>query len=110
VLDAWWTERVPASFRFEVPAGAVQRLSGRRPQPEEDRMRLFAMLQGTIDLLRAGGVIGEVRPRPLGDTQRMADRCVVLSPGQPETASPGEGTISMSALFDVTAVEGSRLE
>jgi hypothetical protein len=110
VLDAWWIERVPALFRFEVPAGAVQRQAGRRPQPEEDRMRLFSMLQSTVDLLRAGGVVGEVRARPLGETQHMSDRCVVLSPGQPETASPGEGSISMSALFDVTAVEGSRLE
>jgi hypothetical protein len=109
VLDAWWTEQVPASFRFEVPAGAVQRAAGRRPDPEQDRARLFAMLSQTIDQLRAAAVVGEVRARPLVEVQRMSDRCAAPGNVQREVASPGEDRAALGALFDLTALEGARL-
>jgi hypothetical protein len=89
VLDLWWDEPQPATFRFDLPAGAVRRVAGERSDPERDRVRLFALLQETVDLLRAAAVDGQVRPRPLGDAQPMHDRCRVLTPDTREPASPG---------------------
>ncbi len=111
VLDLWWDEPQPASFRFDLPAGAVRRVAGESEDPERDKLRLFALLQETVDLLRAAAVDGQVRARPLGDSQPMSDRCVVLTPSAQEQASPGVDVLAaMSALFDLTHFDSSRIE
>jgi hypothetical protein len=116
VLDAFWNERVPATFRFDIPAGVVRRDADplhRRSASEHEqlRVRLFALLAETVDLLRAAAVDGQVRARSLEDQQRMSDRCTILGAQQQEQASSGVDVLAaLSALFDVTATDGSRME
>lgn len=111
VLDVWWAEARPATFRFEIPAGVVRREAGDHSLFEVDHGRLFALMQQTVDLLRAAAVHGEVLDRPLRERQRTVDRVVVLRPDQGrETARSSDALVALSALFDTTAIDGARFE
>ena len=112
VLDCWWDEREPASFRFDVPAGAVRRDADDPDAPELERDHLFGLLQDTVDLLRAAAVRGEVRPRALADVQPAEDRGFVWSPHlEPEQTSSGEDALaSLGALFDLSGLDQSHIE
>lgn len=110
-LDLWWNEFAPAAFRFEVPSGAVRRTVEKRgDDPEGDRTRLFALMQETVEQLRAAAVDGRVAAMPFADQQRSYDRVVVPRDVQHEQGSPGDDRVGFAALFDVTAAEGSRFE
>ena len=111
-LDAWWNERTPASFRFDVPAGVVVRDPDRRTEPEDDRAELFRLMRRSVDQLRAAGVVGEVAEARLTDTQHSFDRAVVLSPiSTTEEASAGEESIvGISAQFDEVPRDRARFE
>jgi hypothetical protein len=108
-LDLWWDEDAAASFRFEIPAGVIRREANREGDLEADQTRLFALLQQTIDLLRAAAVDGRVVPRPLQETQTLEDRVRVLDPTHVRDEMRMESRLSgLSALFDQSAREGSR--
>jgi hypothetical protein len=107
VVDCWWNEEQPASFLFELPGGVVLRKAGANQDPDEDRVRLFALLQQTISLMRAAGVNGRVEPRPLRDAQRQRDLGRVLQPLVEETRME-DRLSALSALFDASANDGSR--
>lgn len=110
-LDLFWDEVTAASFRFEIPAGVVRRRLDRGGDREADRSRLFAMLQQTVELLRAAAVDGRVEPRPLGDVQRQSDRVRVFDPTRAREEMRVESRLSgLSALFDVSAIDGSRFD
>ena len=111
-LDAWWVERTPASFRFEVPAGAVTRQSGWRRDPQQDRTDLFRLMQETVGSLRGAAVAGEVRAMCLQESQSAMDRVAVLAPVHTtEEASSGEDRVSaFGARFDETARDRGRYE
>jgi hypothetical protein len=108
-LDLWWDEDAVATFRFEIPAGVIRREAAQTGDLETDRTRLFALLQQTIDLLRAAAVDGRVVPRPLRETQPLEDRVRVLDPTHIRDEMRMESRLSgLSALFDSSAMEGSR--
>ncbi len=111
-MDAWWVERTPATFRFEVPAGVVRREAGRRTAPEQDRADLFRLLQDTIERLKAAAVAASVEPRRLAETQRADDRLTVLAPtATTEDASAGQDElVATGARYDTTARDRSRFE
>jgi hypothetical protein len=117
VADLWWYEHRPAAFRFEIPAGALRRQTGLvATSPggaidalELDRERLFTLLQETVDRLSAAGVDGRVVAEPLRDAQRTASRGRAIGPERDETRTVST-LKAVSALFDVTATEGSRFE
>jgi hypothetical protein len=117
VADLWWHEHRPAAFRFEIPAGALRRRTGvvaTSPANaidalELDRERLFTLLQETVDRLSAAGVDGRVVSEPLRDAQRTASRGRAIGPARDEMR-PVSTLRAVSALFDVTAEEGSRFE
>jgi hypothetical protein len=111
-LDAWWVERTPASFRFDVPAGAVTRLPGRRPDPEADRADLFRLLQQSVDGLKGAAVVGEVRATRLTESQPATDRLAVLAPAfTTDEASAGEDRVAaFGARFDETPRDRGRFE
>jgi hypothetical protein len=111
-LDLWWDEAQAASFRIELPAGAVLRPRGRPGRdPETGRAQLFQLLQETVAELRAAGVDGQVAALPLSETQRLESRATLLSPIATQEVQPLESALSgVSALFDTSAVDGARLE
>jgi len=108
-LDVYWIEARPASFRFEIPAGIVTRDAAAPGNAHEDRVRLFALLQQTVDLMRAAGVEGRVEARPLREAQRSRDRLRVLPPVVGRDEMRMEARLSaLSALFDVGDIDRSR--
>jgi len=108
-LDLWWDEDIPARFLFEIPSAVVRRDARVDSDLEADRVRLFAVLQQTVSLLRAAGVDGRVEPRPLRDTQSMNDRVRILDPTLVSDEMRMDSRLSgLSALFDNNALEGSR--
>lgn len=111
-LDAWWVERAPASFRFHIPAGAVLRTRGARPEPEADRAALFRLMQDSLDRTRAAAVAGAVHADRLAETQRSEDRVAVLAPvATTEQASAGEDfVVATGARFDGSPRERARFE
>lgn len=117
VADLWWYEYRPAAFRFEIPAGALRRRTGPiATSPQDamdalalDRERLFTLLQETVDRLSAAGVDGRVVAEPLRDAQRNASRGRAIGPERDQTRQVST-LAAVSALFDVTATEGSRFE
>ncbi len=79
-LDLYWVERMPASFRFEVPTGVVLREEGSSCRKFlEQQAELFDLLGQTVALLKGAGVFGAVEGRPLRTTQLQADRVRVWS-------------------------------
>jgi hypothetical protein len=111
-LDLWWTERAPASFRIDIPAGVVLRPASRPGRDAEvERAQLFALLQDTVSDLRAAGVDGRVAPLPLCEEQRLTSRAVVMHPKYTqETQRLHSALAGLSALFDTTAIDGARFE
>jgi hypothetical protein len=111
-LDLWWEERAPAAFRVDIPAGVVLRPQSRPGRDAEtERAQLFALLQDTVDDLRAAGVDGRVAPLPLREEQRLASRAVVMHPKYTAETQRLESALSgLSALFDLTAIDGARFE
>ncbi|MBV7335203.1 hypothetical protein KFU94_44580 [Chloroflexi bacterium TSY] len=108
-LDLWWDEDSVASFRFEIPTGVIRRDAARSSDLDVDQSRLFALLQQTIDLLRAAAVDGCVVPRPLQEAQPLEDRVRVLDPTHIRDEMRIESRLSgLSALFDDSAKDGSR--
>jgi hypothetical protein len=108
-LDLWWDEDVPARFVFEIPCGVVRRDAHVDGDLEADRVRLFALLQQTVNLLRAAGVDGRVQARALNDSQVMKDRVRILDPTMISDEMRMESRLSgLSALFDTSALDGSR--
>lgn len=108
-LDLWWDEDTPARFHFEIPAGVIRRDTNSNSDLEADRTRLFALLQQTVNLLRAAAIDGRVLARPLRDMQKSSDRVRILDPTQVKDEMRMESRLSgLSALFDVSALEGSR--
>jgi hypothetical protein len=109
-LDLWWQERAPATFRVDIAAGTVLRNRSRPGRdPETQRAQLFALLEDTVDVLRAAGVDGKVAALPLRDEQRLASRATVLRPNK-ETQRMESALAGVSALFDTTAIDGARME
>lgn len=108
-VDLFWEERMPASFRFEVPAGVVRHtvaMPGDRPV---QRAALLGVLAQTIALLRAAGVDGRVVLKPLAETQRQRDRGRAINPFLPPDSQPSAARLAgVTALFDETATEGAR--
>lgn len=119
VADLWWRERTPATFRFAVPSAVAQRdvveafggTSSDVDDTERQVSRVFSLLEQSVDLLRAAGVDGGVERQRLRSRQRSADRVRVVPPqvGVEDTRASGR-LAAFSALFDVTASEGSRFE
>jgi hypothetical protein len=109
-VDLWWDEAQPAAFRFEIPAGAVLWRRPRTGARELDQERLLVLLRQTIAMLRAAGVDGDVLAVPLRERQGAEDRVRVWSPlvGQEEMRVEAR-LAAISALFDLTARDGSRL-
>jgi hypothetical protein len=108
-LDLWWDEDVPARFVFEIPSGVVRRDARVDSDLDADRVRLFALLQQTVNLLRAAGIDGRVEPRALSDSQEMNDRVRILDPTLISDEMRMESRLSgLSALFDSSALDGSR--
>jgi hypothetical protein len=108
-MDLWWEERMPASFRFEVPAGSVLREKG-IPHQEfiEQQNRLFKLLKQTVALLRGAGVCGTVEPRPLQTVQRLNDRGRVWTGAmEPEETRVESRLRAMSGLFDSRTLNDS---
>jgi|GEM_PF-2316014 len=70
---------------------------------------LFDLLQESLDLLRAAAVEGRVVPSPLRDTQLQRDQMRVINPDRLREEMRIESRLSgLSALFDISAEEGSR--
>lgn len=111
-LDLWWTERSPAAFRIEIPADVVRRKPTVPARDlDADRTRLFALLQDVVTDMKAAGVDGRIVPRPLREQQRLRSRATVVNPRSTHETQRLESTLSgVSALFDLTAVDGARLE
>ncbi|WP_428264579.1 hypothetical protein [Haliangium sp.] len=112
VADMWWRERRPASFRFELPAGAVRRPADDSITDDDrkrDTERLFTLLQETIDRLRAAAVDGQVVPIPLRERQRTASRGRAIGAAR-DQIRPSSTLAAVSALFDVSPADGSRFE
>lgn len=110
-LDLYWDESTPATFRFLIPAGIVRRETGQDVDAATERERLFVLMQDTLAALRAAGIDGRVEPRPFAETQRQADRVQVLDPTLlAETQPMGSRLAGLSALFDLSAVDGARFE
>ena len=108
-LDLWWEEARPASFRFEIPAGAVARKAAGGGDAHQDRERLFALLGQTVELMRAAGVEGRVEARPLRERQLQDDRGRAQPPVVGAEEMRMEARLSaLSALFDWNAMDGSR--
>ena len=113
-LDLFWEERMPASFRFEVPAGTVRHdtaVPGDTQGGDRDAQRIAVLdvLNETISLLRAAGVDGRVALAPLAETQRQRDRGRVVNPYLPPDSQPTAARLAgVTALFDETATEGAR--
>lgn len=109
-LDLFWTEAAPATFRFVVPAGVVRNEPSGTDRLAE-RAALDALMDGTVRLLRAGGVDGQVTFAPLRETQRQADLGRAINPRlPPDTQKPAQMRLAgVTALFDETAREGGRL-
>jgi hypothetical protein len=108
-LDLWWVENQPAAFRFEVPSGVVVRNLPASGDYYQDHLRLFALLQQTVDLMRAAGVDGRVVARPLRETQPQRDRGRPLEPILGQEQMRMESRLkALSALFDTNATDGSR--
>jgi hypothetical protein len=108
-LDVWWIESRPAAFRFEIPAGVVVRDASAMGDAHVDRLRLFALLQQTVDLMRAAGVQGRVDARPLRESQQQRDRATVLPPVIGRDEMRTEARLSaLSALFDMSDIDRSR--
>lgn len=108
-LDLWWVEAQPASFRFEVPAGVVTRNLPAAQDAHQDHLRLFSLLQQTVDLMRPAGVDGRVVPRPLREVQPQQDHGRPLPPVVGRESMGMESRLkALTALFDTSATEGSR--
>jgi hypothetical protein len=108
-MDFWWVEDEPANFRIEVPAGVVTRDADGAGDAHAERLGLFELLQNTVANVRAAGVDGRVEPRPLRGVQPQRDLVRVL----PAVIAREQLTMqdrlgALSAIFDVTAGEGSR--
>ncbi|MCC6717388.1 MAG: hypothetical protein IT555_05850 [Acetobacteraceae bacterium] len=108
-VDLFWEERMPASFRFEVPAGMVRHSIAVPGDRASQRDALLAVLVQTIALLRAAGVDGRVSLAPLAETQRQRDRGRAVNPFLPPDSQPTAVRLAgVTALFDATATEGAR--
>ena len=108
-IDAWWYEDTPASFRFDIPAGVVVRDADPIGSPEQDRLRLFELLQGTITLMRGAGIDGRVVARPLREQQKQNDRVRVKPPIVGHEQVLTEARLSaLSGLFDTGGMDRSR--
>jgi hypothetical protein len=108
-IDLFWEERMPASFRFEVPGGAVRHTVGMPGDRAAQRAALLAVLEQTIGLLRAAGVDGRVALAPLAETQRQRDRGRAVNPFLPPDRQQSSARLAgVTALFDATASEGAR--
>ncbi len=107
-LDLVWTEARPATFQVHVPTAAV------RSDPETDASealaQLLAVLQSTVDQLRAAGVVAEVVGRPATSTQLQWDGCRVASVHlPPETVSAGvDAELALNAIFSSTIARANR--
>lgn len=110
-LDLWWDEETPARFHFEVPAGVLRRDVGGNNDFDTDRSRLFTLLQQTVGLLRAAAVCGRVVAKPLRDTQKSDDRVRILDHTLIKDEMRMQSRLAgLSALFDTSAVDGSRFQ
>ncbi|UFN46888.1 hypothetical protein LPC08_12695 [Roseomonas sp. OT10] len=107
--DLFWEEAVPASFRFEVPGGAVRREAAETGDAAALRVALLALLNDTLRMLRAAGVDGRAEFAPLRETQRQRDRGRAVNPFLPPDTQITESRMAgVTALFDETAREGAR--
>ena len=108
-FDLFWQEAAPASFRFEVPAGAVRRDAAETGDLLAERAALLGTMQDTLRLLRAAGTDGQVRFTAIAETQRQRDRGRAINPFLPPDTQHSETRLAgVTAIFDETAREGGR--
>ena len=108
-FDLFWQEAAPASFRFEVPAGAVRRDAAETGDRLAERAALLGTMQDTLRLLRAAGTDGQVRFTAIAETQRQRDRGRAINPFLPPDTQHSETRLAgVTAIFDETAREGGR--
>ena len=108
-LDLFWQEAAPASFRFEVPAGAVRRDASETGDRLAERASLLAAMQDALRLLRAAGTNGQVRFAAIAETQLQRDLGRAINPFLPPDTQPSDVRLAgVTAIFDETAREGGR--
>jgi hypothetical protein len=108
-LDLFWQEATPASFRFEVPAGAVRRDASETGDRLAERAALLGTMQDTLRQLRAAGTDGQVLFAAIAETQVQRDRGQAINPFLPPDTQPSESRLAgVTAIFDETAREGGR--
>jgi hypothetical protein len=80
VLRLTWVETAPATFRLELPGGAMLSRPGDLDDALEDRELLATSLDAGVTRLRAAGVDGRAAFVPYTETQGQHDAVVAVLP------------------------------
>jgi hypothetical protein len=99
-----WVETQPASFRVELPGGALLNPAGRTPTALQSRDELGFSLDLAVNKLRAVGVASSVVLQPFSETQAQTDYLTAVLPLHVrEIGTMGADRMpDTGGLFDVT--------
>jgi hypothetical protein len=106
-LAMFWTERVPATFRVELRRDVVVHRRGADTQLVDD---VTDTLRRSLDELRAAGVVAELAPRGLHETQRQHARVSLPWVQVPLERGPSGsgGQFAVGARFGASPLGDSR--
>jgi hypothetical protein len=79
-LHVSWVETQPASFRIELPAGALRSASGRSATAITSRDELGTALDVAVNKLRGAGVASRVTMEPFREMQAQTDYLTAVLP------------------------------
>lgn len=99
-----WVETQPASFRVELPGGALRNSTGRSTTAALSRDELEVSLDLAVSKLRGAGIASSVTLEPFGELQAQTDYLTAVLPITiRETATMGADRMpDAGGLFDVT--------
>jgi hypothetical protein len=99
-LNVSWVETAPASFRVELPGGALRSASGRMATALVSRDELGTALDQAVRKLRAAGVASSVTIEPFREHQAQTDYLTAVLPITIREA----GTIGVDRMPDAGGV------
>lgn len=99
-----WVETQPASFRIELPGGALRNPAGHTPTALESRDELSLSLNLAVNKLKAVGVASTIVMQPFHETQAQTDYLKAVLPMHiREVGSLGADRLpDAGGLFNVT--------
>ncbi len=108
-LQVTWLETRPASFRAELPGGALKYRSGALDSALKNRDILESSLVQAINRLRPAGVEASVQMRPFQSVQPQGDRLTAVLPLVHREGGPmgADKLPETGGLFEVTRFEDS---